>query len=93
MLLFTLPPQVRLDALLPALCSCVAQHLNVPEGYASAFRSLRPRMGRGASWRAWGGWVRVDGLFEHPAPFLSFRRPVRIPWQEQGLMKCHSEHK
>ena len=30
MLLFTLPPQVRLDALLPVLCSCVAQHLNVP---------------------------------------------------------------
>ncbi len=27
----------------PQLCSGVAQRLNVPQGYASAFRSLRPR--------------------------------------------------
>jgi len=27
----------------PQLCSRVAQRLNVPQGYASTFRSLRPR--------------------------------------------------
>lgn len=64
MLLFTLPPQVRLDALLPVLCSCVAQHLNVPEGYASAFRSLRPR---------WMAFLNILHLS------LPFRPPVRTP--------------
>jgi len=28
------------------LCSPVAQRLNVPQGYASAFRSLRPALGK-----------------------------------------------
>src|SRR5437867_12608320 len=34
--------------------------------YASPFRSLRLAMGRGASWRAWRGWVEYNH-FDHPA--------------------------
>ena len=68
-------PQARQDAPLPGLCSRVAQSLNVPPTGKELVSASSGRAGEmvrlGFSLTA----AALDGLFEHPARFLTVPAP------------------